>query len=175
MFSQEKQIFSGDFLLLDIKIRYSDDDFGGGKVIIFLDSNIEKYTVKELFADFKKNQKVFYNKILNYPKIDFNTTSFYYQKPNEKRIIEDSFYKLAEQLPLDSNVFITKTVEVIDPWVKKKVEYTYTIRHFITKAYFVKHEVNKNYFGCFKLSLTDDGFLFISGNDQENFVYFPVK
>jgi hypothetical protein len=173
--SQEKQIFSGDFMLLNIEIRYSDDNFSGGRIIIFLDSNIEKHTFNELLFDLMTNQKVFYNKILNYPKIDFDKNCFYYNKANKKSIIDDSFYKLAEQPSLDSSVCLSKSLEVYDSWVKRKVYYTYTIKRFFAKGYFVKHELNKDFYGCYRLSLSEEGYLFFTYKEYDKYIYFPIK
>jgi hypothetical protein len=175
LFSQEKQFFSGDFLLLDISIRHSEDNFSGGKIIIFLDTNIEKHTFNELMFDLMTNQKVFYNKILNYPKIDFDESCFYYNNPIKKDTIDGSFYQLAEQFSLDSSVCLTKSIEVFNKKLKYAEYYTYTIKRFFAKAYFVKHEVNKCFYGCYRLSLSEEGYLFFPYKEYDKYIYFPVK
>jgi hypothetical protein len=172
LFSQDRQVFSGEFLLLDIT---TGEHFSGGKIIIFLDTNIEKHTFNELLFDLMINQKEFYNKILNYPKIYFDENCFYYKKSNEQFIIDDSFYQLAEQFSLDSSICLTKSVEVFNKKLKYVEYFTYTIKRFYAIASFAKHEVNKNFFGCYRLALTEEGYMNFSFKEYDKYIYYPIK
>lgn len=176
--AQNKVLLSGNFLQIKIKHWISEDNILGYQMIIYLDSTFKQNDIDEIFLSCTKDHRLLFQKTINCPRIHYDEINFFcINVSNRKYKIDKSFYENANKERSVPFTELVKQIELFDKRYGWKIYNQYSIKLFKAEAKFIKHITDKKVDGCYKLMLSDDGFLFTNAHmsEQDSVVYYPVQ
>jgi hypothetical protein len=175
--AQNKVLLSGNFLEIKIEHWISEDNILGYQMIVYLDSTFKQNDIDEIFLSCTKDHRILFQKTINCPRIHYDEINFFCNnKTNSKYKIDKSFYEKAKSERSVPFTQLVKSIELFDIRYGWKVYNQYSIKLFKAEAKFIKHVTNKRVDGCYKLMISDDGFMYTNANmiEQDSIVYYPV-